>query len=95
MTQKHKETFNKLDRYVDLGEEIKGEIMDRVNFIITNSPKTNSLITNLTETHGCIQYSILSDLEILKQTALWVDRRNIVNTIKQILTDIDIKIEKL
>ena len=38
MTQEHKETYNKLDRYAALGEEIRNEILDRIKTVVDTDP---------------------------------------------------------
>jgi hypothetical protein len=38
MTEEHKETYNKLDRYAALGEEIRNEILDRIKTVVESDP---------------------------------------------------------
>ena len=87
-------TIEKLNTLLELAQEIKSEIMGRVDYIKNNTPKTNSLINNV-QTAGDTLHYVISDYEVLKQTALWLNNEVTINRIKKVLLDIDMKIESL
>ncbi len=87
-------TIEKLETLLELAQDIKSEIMDRVDYIKNNTPKTNSLINNVERAGDTLHY-VISDYEVLKQTALWLNNEITINRIKDVLIDIDMKIKAL
>lgn len=87
-------TFEKLDNLLALANDIKSEINDRIDYIKNNVPKTNDLADNRKKVNGTFHY-VISDLEILQQTTFWLNNVVTINRIKDILKDIDEKIENL
>ena len=87
-------TIEKLETFLELAQDIKSEIMERVYYIKNNTPKTNSLINNVERAGDTLHY-VISDYEVLKQTALWLNNEITINRIKDVLIDIDMKIKAL
>jgi hypothetical protein len=73
-------TYDKLQKLLELSDEIKAEIGLRI-------PKSNDIKEKKSVLN--IDYFILSDKDVLKQTILWLPNYVTINRITEILKTID------
>ena len=80
MTQQHKETYNKLDRYAALGEEIKNEILDRITNVVETDPH-----------YAHDEYDLLkqTEIEFLEKLSTWFATTKQIEQIKTELNKFD------
>ena len=73
-------TYDKLQKLLELSDEIKAEIGLRITK--SNDIKEKKSVLN-------VEYFILSDKDVLKQTILWLPNYVTINRITEILKTID------
>jgi aspartate carbamoyltransferase regulatory subunit len=73
-------TYDKLQKLLELSDEIKAEIGLRITK--SNDIKEKKSVLN-------VEYFILSDKDVLKQTILWLPNYATINRITEILKKID------
>jgi aspartate carbamoyltransferase regulatory subunit len=73
-------TYDKLQKLLELSDEIKVEIGLRITK--SNDIKEKKSVLN-------VEYFILSDKDVLKQTILWLPNYVTINRITEILKKID------
>jgi len=73
-------TYDKLQKLLELSDEIKAEIGLRI-------PKCNDIKEKKSVLN--VDYFILSDKDVLKQTILWLPNYVTINRITEILKKID------
>jgi len=73
-------TYDKLQKLLELSDEIKAEIGLRI-------PKSNDIKEKKSILN--VDYFILSDKDVLKQTILWLPNYVTINRITEILKKID------
>ena len=80
MTQEHKETYNKLDRYAALGEEIRNEILDRIKTVVEADPD-----------YADDYYDLLkqTEIEFLERLSTWFASTRQIEYIKTELNKFD------